>query len=215
MFEFVMASGNLPYTFGILLILGFALVEGVGLLVGMSIASWVDELTPFDLDIDVNADATAIPGFMAFLGWLCLSKLPLLVWIILFVSHFSISGFLLNYLWLNFFGEILNRSISLLPAFISAMYLTHLIGGWVVKIMPNTTTDAVSVSSFHGAIAVLTQDGCKVGRPVEAKLKDGAGTQQQVLVELQTTDVELNSGSEVILDTQDERGIWLVIPFHN
>lgn len=215
MFEFVTATGNLPFTFSILLVLGIALIEGVGLLVGLSLMSWLDELTPFDLDIDADADATSVPGLMAFLGWLCLSKLPLLVWLILFLSSFSIVGFVLNYVWLAVSGEILWRSISVVPALLGAMYLTHLIGGWISKVMPNTTTDALSVNSFQGSIAVLTQDGCRAGRPVEAALKDDAGTQQHVLVEIQQQGIELNTGAEVVLSDQDNRGVWLAIPFHD
>lgn len=215
MLEFISATGNLPYTFGILLVIGFALIEGVGLLVGLSIMSWLDELTPFEIDVDTDADATSVPGLTAFLGWLCLSKLPLLVWLILFISSFSIVGYVLNYVWLNLSGDILWRSISIIPALIGAMCLTHLFGGAIAKIMPNTTTDALSVASFHGAVAVLMQDGCRAGRPVEASLTDDAGTQQQVLVELLQEGIELNTGAEVILSEQDERGIWSVIPFHN
>lgn len=219
MFEFFTATGNLPYTFGLFLVLGIALLEGVGILIGLSLMSWLDELTPFDLDVDTDADATAVPGLMAFLGWLCFSKLPLLVWLVLFISNFAIAGLVLNYLWMSFTGEILWRSISALPALLSAMYLTHLFGGTISKVMPNTTTDAVSVDSFQGAVAVLTQDGCRVGRPVEASLTDSFGTQQHILVEIEKDQiekgqVELNTGDQVVLSEQDERGIWHVIPLH-
>ncbi|UAA39574.1 DUF1449 family protein [Paraneptunicella aestuarii] len=213
MFEFFTATGNLPYTFGLFLVLGIALIEGVGLLIGLSVMSWIDELTPFDLDVDADADVTAVPGFMAFLGWLCLSKLPLLVWLILFIGNFSVAGYIINYFWLNLTGDILWQAISVVPALLAAMYLTHLLGGWIAKIMPNTTTDAVSVESFQGTVAVLVQDGCRKGRPVEASMHDSFGTQQQVLVELVQEHLELNTGAQVVLTELDERGIWRVIPF--
>lgn len=212
MYEFFVSVNNQPYTFGLLFIIGLALLEGVGLLVGLSVMSWLDELTPFDIDINADANATSVPGLTAFLGWICLSRLPLLIWLILFITCFVISGFSLNYFWLTISQSLLWITVSLPLSLLIAMFGTHFFGNQLVKIMPTTSSDAVSEFSFSGVVAELTQNGCARGKPVEAIFIDSNGTAQQVLVELMNNNVTLNKGDKVVLSEADERGIWLGVP---
>jgi len=212
MYEFFMAAQNQPYTFGLLFILGLALLEGVGLLVGLSLMGWLDDITPFDIDANTDASATSVPGLTAFLGWLCLSRLPLLIWLILFTTCFVVSGYSINYLWLNLSQSLLWIAISVPLSLLLAVYCTHLLGKQLAKVMPTTTSDAVSEFSFSGAVAELTQNGCTKGRPVEASFVDNMGTVQQVLVQLMDDSVTLNQGDKVVLSEADDRGIWLGVP---
>ncbi|WP_354623275.1 hypothetical protein [Psychromonas sp. MME2] len=95
MLTFFLADFNLPYSFALALVIGIACLEGIGLLIGLSIAAFIDELFSIDFNIDSELPTG---GLSAILGWLFLHQLPLLVWLLLFLCSFGMVGVTLNYL---------------------------------------------------------------------------------------------------------------------
>ena len=66
-----------PFGVAFALIVGIALVEGLGMLISLSPSNWLDDLLP-----DVHGDS----GLDRVLGWLHLGKVPSLVLLVLFLT---------------------------------------------------------------------------------------------------------------------------------
>ena len=69
------------------LIVGIALVEGLGMLISLSPSNWLDDLLP-----DVHGDS----GLDRVLGWLHLGKVPSLVLLVLFLTGYAVFGYSLQ-----------------------------------------------------------------------------------------------------------------------
>lgn len=212
MLEFISHSANTPFTLSLFIVLAFALFEGVGLVVGLSIMGWLDDISPFEMDVDL--DAGDVTGTEALVAWLCLNRLPIFVWLLLFCTAFAVTGLVANYLALQFaLSALLPLMVSTPVALVGALLACRYLGSGLAKLMPNIETSAMSQSSFSGVAAVLNHDNCRQGRPVEATLTDEGGTEQSVLVEPQDPRSVFNRGDRVILLAEDERGIWSIIPY--
>ncbi|MCG8592556.1 MAG: YqiJ family protein, partial [Proteobacteria bacterium] len=88
MLEFLAAPQNLPFTVALCVMLGIAILEGVGTLLGAGLSSLLDSLVgEIDFDVDADADVDADvhgPGhvggglFTGLLGWLRFGRVPVM-----------------------------------------------------------------------------------------------------------------------------------------
>ena len=81
----------------------------------------------------------------------------------------------------------------------AALPTTRYLGLSIAKVMPKEETDAVSRSSFVGAIATIIRGEAERGKPAEAKLRDVNGTTHYILVEPDQPGVKFAQGNEVLL----------------
>ena len=95
MLDFVLADYNLLFTCSICFVFILAFIEGLGLLIGFSLMNALDQLTPIDLNTEIDLTEG---GLTALLGWLCLNRLPLLIWLVILLTSFGLFGYCLNYL---------------------------------------------------------------------------------------------------------------------
>lgn len=205
MIEFLLLDANSAFTVALCIMLGLALLEILGVLLGLSAMSWVDELSPFEVDIDASVGGVS--------SWLCLNKLPLYVWIVLFCTLFGLSGLITNYFSLLFTATTLPTFASQIIAVVATFVVMPTIANPIAKILPNVQTDAVSDNSFSGCLAIVSQDNCRVERPVEARFTDAKGTEQHVLVIPSSDEQTFQRDQEVVLVDKNEQGFWIAIPY--
>jgi len=203
LFSFFISDFNLLYSCAIFFVIGLALLEGIGLLIGLSVAGALDDLFSFDVDIDATLPSGGLSGI---LGWLYLSRLPVLVWLILFLTSFGIAGLSLNYL------VVLPTLLSFPIALVAATFSCRILGRQIASIIPTNESSAISSHSFAGKIATITVGKARKGYAAEAVLNDDFHQKHYLMVEPEQQGDEFVQGTKVILIEKLPRS-WLAIEF--
>lgn len=219
-----------PFTIALLVMAFIALLEVVGLLFGVAVSNLVDSALPemdFEADLEVEAELSgtgapldvdgpsapnaASPGpFSQLLSWLCVGKVPILILLAAFLMGFGLTGLIVQTTLDGAFGFYLPSLIVATGALFVALPVTRHLGLAVSRAMPKEETDAVSLDTFVGRIAIIVRGDAKIDLPAEAKLKDSAGTTQYVLVAPDEADRVLPQGSEILL-VQREGAVFRAI----
>lgn len=209
MFTFLLADMNLLYTLAISIVLLFLFLELLGLIVGISLLELLDNISP----IDANSSLPITDGGVSnLLDWLCLTKLPMLVWLIIALTHFAIIGYSINYAVLTSL-EWQPQLIFILPTTVFfTLIMTHFVGSAFAQIIPNNETTAVSTSTFIGKAAKITIGTASSGNPAEALLLDDFNQKHYIMVEPEFEKEYLPKGTEVVI-VEKLNGTWLAIPF--
>lgn len=205
MISFFLADFNLLYSGALCFVLFLALLEGVGSLIGLSIASALDDIFSIDIDVDIDA-GLASGGLSGVLGWLYLHRLPFLVWLILFLTSFGVIGLTSNYIYI--LPNLISLPITLLMTFFSC----RLLGKQIAIIMPKNESSAVSSHSFSGKIATITIGKGTKGNATEAVLHDEFNQKHYVLVEPEQSDQVFLPGMKVLL-IEKANNSWLATAF--
>lgn len=225
MTEFLLAQGNLPFTIALAVMAGIALLEAVGTLLGLSSsAGHSGDVSGPDLDAhpdlghpelhldghpdldghagvhgDAHAEAHGASAIGRFLGWLGLGRLPAMVWLVVFLTSFGLTGLVLQMLIRKLAGGLLPAGAAAPVALFLCLPMVRVSGGVLARILPRDETSAVPAESFVGSLAVVTLGTARHGQPAEAKLKDIHGKTHYVLVEPESGSEELETGSQVLL----------------
>lgn len=211
MIEFLLADFNLPYAIAIAFVILLALIEGLGLIIGLSLMNVLDQFTAIDIDAEVDVSSG---GLTSVLGWLCINKMPLLVWLVLISSSFGISGYTLNYIQLLSINLILPTYITLISAIILAIYLTKIFSKPLVKILPKNESSAQSNTSFIGLVGKITIGKASFENPAEAMIYDSFNQKHYLMVAPESEQEVFIEGSEVVLLEKLEN-YWLATALTN
>jgi len=211
MYEFLFADINTGFAIALSVVAILGLLEGIGMLIGLSVMNIMDQFSPFELDVEIDTDISA-NGLTPLLGWLYLNKLPLLVWAVLFLTSFSIAGYTFNFVLLGTLSATLPTFIAYIFAFILAIFMTRLIGKPLAVILPKNESSAVSNHSFTGLVAKITIGTAKKNSPAEAVLVDQYNQKHYVLVAPDDSNDTFNQSEEVVL-VEKTSNFWLAVKF--
>jgi Protein of unknown function (DUF1449) len=184
------ADQNLPFGIGFALIVGIAVVEGVGMLVSMSPSNFLDNLVP-----DVAGDS----GLDRVLGWLHLGKVPALVILLLFLTGYTVFGYSLQMVSHGLFGNYLPVWIAGLLAVPSGLATVRGLGALVAHIIPRDETSSVSEQTLLGRVGVIVTGAAKRGLAAQARVKDSLGRTHYLMVEPDLDDEVLDEGTHVLI----------------
>ena len=202
-----------PFSVALIIMAGLAALEILGLILGTGFSSLFDSVAPdvdldIDLDLDADIDGPDMPDLDGagplthFFSWLSVGKVPILVLLVAFLTSFGLIGLIGQHTIKSIFGFYLHGALAAGGAFFLALPVTRHLGLAIARIMPKEETDAVSRSTFIGKVATIMRGEARIGQPAEAKLQDGAGTVQYVLVEPDNETDAFIQGDEVILVEQ-------------
>jgi len=211
MYEFLFADINTGFAIALSIVAILGLLEGIGMLIGLSVMNLMDQFSPFELDVEIDTDISA-NGLTPLLGWLYLNKLPLLVWAVLFLTSFSIAGYTFNFVLLGTFSATLPTFIAYIFAFTLAIFMTRLIGKPLALILPTNESSAVSNHSFTGLVAKITIGTAKKNSPAEAVLVDQFNQKHYVLVAPDDSNDIFNQSEDVVL-VEKTANYWLAVKF--
>jgi hypothetical protein len=215
MIELLGAEQNLPFTVALAVMLGIALLEVVGTLMGLGFSNLLDTLLPdidvdldvdmdadvdVDADVDLHADVTHLPGvFTGVLSWLRIGQVPLLVLLVIFLTAFGLIGIIGQSVLAESIGFMIPASVAWVPALFCALPVVRFTGGWIARVMPKEETSAVSQEAFIGRIATIVLGTTKVGEPSEARLHDEHGRSHYVMVEPDIEGDSFTHGDPVLI----------------
>lgn len=200
MADFLLTQANLPFTLSLAFVLILGAFEALLLCVGYSLVGALDDWAPSDVDVGSHgAGPSEVNGLTEIATWLCLDRLPLLIWFVLVLISFSITGYISNYLSLAISHELLPQSATLPIALFVTAFSCRYTGALVGRILPKNESSAVSTDGLLGSVGTVTL-GCAIkGNPSEALVKDHHQQKHYVLVEPELVGIEFNSGTQVVL----------------
>lgn len=184
------APQNLPFGIGFALIVGIALIEGLGMLISMSPSNILDNLLP-----DIHGDS----GLDRVLGWLHVGKVPALVLLLLFLSGYTVFGYSLQVVANGLFGGYLPAWLAGLLAVPAGMATVRGLGSLIAHIIPRDETSVVSEQSLIGRVGVIVSGGARRGLAAQAKVKDSHGRSHYLMVEPDIDDEIFDEGTQVLI----------------
>lgn len=210
MIEFLLADYNVYYAATLIFVVMLALIEGLGLIIGLSLMSALDDF--FSLDVDADIDVTT-GGLTSVWGWLCLNKLPVLIWLVIFFASFGVAGYTINYLTLTVFSSLLPVFIGIFCAVFVAVFFTKFLSTPLAKLLPKNESSAQSNQSFVGLVGRITVGKASFENPAEAVIYDSFNQKHYVLVAPEFKEEEFKQGSEIVLLKKLE-SYWLAAAFN-
>lgn len=208
MSEFLILSQNLPYTISLGLMLAIALLEGAGLILGIGIFSFLDNLLPdIDIDLDTNVPDGVLTSFM---GWMNFGRVPLLVIAVCFLAIFGLFGLIGQYLVFSSFGFLTPLLVSLPLVFLISLPITKSFTNFVHKVMPKDESSALSLEDFIGKSAIITLGKATFNSPAEAKVTDKYGQSHYFMVEPEEENVVFEQGESVLLSKINSHGFYAI-----
>ncbi|WP_271439808.1 YqiJ family protein [Pontixanthobacter luteolus] len=189
---------NMPFAIalGIMALLGVLQVVGIG--------SFDADV---DLDLDAGPDANAVSGSAGIGGaittLLGLGRVPLLVWLIVFLLLFALIGLSIQAFAADLTGSPLYSWLAALFSFGASVPATSLIVRPLARIIPQDETTAVSLDSLVGRRAKITNGRSAAGYPARASVRDRHGHVHYVMVEPHEGSSEMHEGDELLIVRRD------------
>ncbi|MGD8567211.1 MAG: YqiJ family protein [Gammaproteobacteria bacterium] len=212
MTQLITASENLPFTVALAVMFGIALLEGITTVFGAGISAVLDTLLP-DMDFDVDLDGSEIrtPNALSrLLGWFRVGRVPVLMLLVIFLTAFGLLGLGIQSVTHGIIGAYAPGWLASIPAVVLATPMVRLFGGLLERFMPKDETEAVSMDSFVGRIALITLGKAEQGSPAQARLKDRFGKSHYIMVEPDSDNVVFEQGEQVLL-IQKASSVFLAI----
>ena len=226
MLELLLAPQNQPFTVAITLMVLIALLEGVGTLLGAGIFSFLDALIP-DIDGDLNVGAVEASGadslgdinapeagsagaLSRFLGWLRIGKVPVLMLLIIFLTAFGISGYMIQGLAAGTAGVFLPSWLAAGLACLASFPVVRTGALALEKLLPRMESSAVSPESFIGRMATITIGTATSDMAAEARLMDQHGQAHYIHVKPEAGHAELSPGVPLLVVRQED-GVFIAI----
>ena len=213
MVDFLLTQANLPFTLSLSFVLILGAFEALSMCIGYSLVGALDDWAPSDVDMDSNGERLGeVSGLTEIAAWLCLDRLPLLIWFALVLISFSITGYISNYISLATSHELLPQSVTLPIALFFTALSCRYVGALVARILPKNGSCAVSIDGLLGSVGTVTI-GCAIkGNPSEALVKDQYQQKHYVLVEPELPGIEFSRGTQVVL-LRREGTVWSAARF--
>jgi hypothetical protein len=204
---FLVAQANVPFSIALAIVVLMGMFELIAMIAGLSIFSALENWLSLDLDADVDT-SVSVTGMTGLLGWLCLNRLPLLIWFVLALSSFAIAGYVINFISLQLSAGLLPQLFSVPFALILTCISSHYIGNGIANILPKNETSAVSIDTLVGCVGTITQGRSIKGMPTEALVRDAFEQKHYVLVEPEEAGIAFATGVNVVLLARKGK-VWI------
>jgi hypothetical protein len=184
MFEFALATENIPFAIAMSLMLIIGIFEGVGVILGMGLSDVLDSFIPdFEIDTDLEVGEVGSQNALSrLLGWLRVGKVPVLMLLVILLFFFGVIGYSINFLADGLFGFLLPAIVAAPVAFVLSLPCTRAGAGVLQWAMPKDESNAVSTDTFIGRVAHITLGTAREEMAAEAKVQDQYGTPHYIRV---------------------------------
>lgn len=196
-----------PFAIAIMLMLMLFVLEVVAFFIG-GVNDWVDGLLPDGLTDpthpEIGLDAVDAGGFVRFLSWLYVGRVPLLMLIVVFLAVFGLSGFILQSLVFAIFGLYLPSIIAVIVVLALCVPCLRVCGAILYKILPKDETTAIDASELIGRVGVIVIGNATQDKSAQVKVKDTHGQTHYVMA-FADNDETLAQGDSVLLVAKDDK----------
>jgi hypothetical protein len=193
----LLEAHNMPFAAALLVMLLLAIIQAVGLGDMLGGADAEIEAEPgIAPDGDSAVPGGMIDGLFTLLG---IGRVPLTIWLALFLLLFAGIGVGLQSLAAALTGAPLDRLLAAALAGIAALPVTGALVRPLGRILPQDETSAVPLEVLLGRRATITDGIARSGSPARARALDHHGHPHHVMVEPHEAASELHAGDEVLL----------------
>ncbi len=208
----LLADYNLPFAiaFGLMVLALVLQVIGLG---DFDFGGDVE----LDLDLDApdfNADAVEAPsaGFGgALLTLLGLGRVPLMVWLMVFLLLFTVVGMGIQVFATELTGNPLYPWLAALFSGGTTLPLTAMLVRPLGNLLPQDETSAVGLGSLVGRRGTVTTGTAERGSPARTKVRDRHGHAHYVMLEPHEDASIIHQGDEVLL-VRREGSVFFGVP---
>lgn len=188
MIELLSEPSNLPFSVALAVMLALAAFQIVGLgdLLG----------TDGDADADLDADAALDAGLLSLLG---IGRLPFLMWLMLLLGIFGVTGLLGQELVASLTGHPLTAWLMGPLAALCALPATGLVARPLGRVLPHDETSAINLASLVGREAQIVIGTAAQGSPARARVHDIHGQAHHVMLEPDNAGQHFVTGEKVLL----------------
>lgn len=212
MWELFIHPSNLIFSVCLSLMLLLGIVECLLLIVGTTSQGFLDQFIPDQLlethhpDFNLDADQSY---WVQLLDWLYLGRIPVLVWLIIFLTTYALFGFIVQGIYFTFTAQHLPIWIIAPASLILCMPIIRMVAAFIAKILPQDETTAIRLDELIGLNADIILGDAKLNYPAQAKVKDQHGQTHYILVEPET-DITFSQGQRVVLTHKTKIGFQAI-----
>ncbi|MBC9230403.1 YqiJ family protein [bacterium SPL81] len=209
--DLITHPSNIVFSISLMLCLFIGVLELILLMFGGS-TSFFDQFLPDSLT-DVNhAEVSAEHSeglFTQLLEWLYIGKVPLLIWLIIFLTVYSLTGLIIQDIFYQFTEHYLSAWIIAPACLFLCMPIVRFSAALIAKIIPKDETTAIQIDDLIGRTAQIVLGEAKPNSPAQAKVKDQFGQIHYILVEPEL-DLVFHQGQDVILTQRTKIGFQAI-----
>ncbi|WP_294287953.1 YqiJ family protein [uncultured Sphingomonas sp.] len=179
MLDFLGASQNVLFSAAIVLMLLIGIVQAIG-------------FAPVDHGFDADLDSDL-------LSWLGVGRVPLLVFLVLYLACFGLAGLIGQQLSHDWLGALQPLWIAAPAAAVVALPATALAVRAVGAVIPQDHTTAIPVDDLIGRAATIQVGRATPGSPARARVVDHFGQAHHLMVEPDNPGQTFEEGEAVLL----------------
>lgn len=212
MWELFTAPSNIIFSISLCLMFLLGLLECLMLVVGSTTQGFLDQFVPDSLleadhpDFELHPDQSI---FVQILDWLYIGRIPVLVWLIIFLTIYSMFGFFCQALFYHFTQSYLSLWIIAPATLFLCMPLVRVCSAVIAKILPKDETTAIHSDELIGLTAEIILGVAKPNYPAQAKVKDQFGQIHYILVEPESEQF-FQQGQFVVLTQRTNQGFQAI-----
>lgn len=202
---------NIVFSVSLCLMFLFGIFEIALVMIGGSSHGVLEQFLPDDAS---TADLAADPDASAFskvLDWMYWGRVPLFVWLIVFLTVYSLSGFMIQGLMWHFTTMTFSAWLISPACLFLCMPLVRISTQFLAKILPQDETDAIYSEELIGRTAVIVLGRAKPNSPAQARVYDQYGHPHYVMVEPEQN-IIFEQGESVVLTQKTKIGFQAVAP---
>ena len=215
MWELATHSSNVVFSICIALVFMFGVLETLLLCFFGGSQGFLEQFLPDNSSIkdpDVNF-AEPQGAIQHVLDWLYIGRLPLLIWFIIFLTIYGLSGLLIQALFQKLTDAYLNAWIIVPACLFLVMPLVRFTAKILEKFLPKDETTAIYSEQLIGRSALIILGNARMNSPAQGKVYDQFNQVHYVLLEPEE-DIVLQQGETVILTQQTKVGFKAILDKH-
>lgn len=208
MWELLTHPSNIFFSISLCLLFFLGTLEIVLLFLGSGSQGLLDQFLSEDLssskDVNVHIDGDS-SLFSLILDWLYIGRIPLLVWFIIFLTTYSLTGLITQAIYHQFLNSFVSAWIIAPICLFIAMPIVRYSAMIISKFLPQDETTAIYSHELIGRHATIILGKAQINSPAEAKVIDQHAQTHYVLVEPELDEV-FNQGDTVLLTEKTTLG---------
>jgi len=188
------------------------IIECLLLIIGSTSQGFLDQFIPDQLlesqhpDVNLNAEHSF---FVQFLDWLYLGRIPVLIWLIIFLTVYALFGFIVQTIFFQFTQNYFSIWVIAPASLFLCMPIVRICAAVIAKILPKDETTAIHSDELIGRTAHIILGEAKRNYPAQAKVIDQFGQTHYILVEPEL-DIIFQQGQRVILTQRTQVGFQAI-----
>jgi membrane protein implicated in regulation of membrane protease activity len=210
--DLLLSGSYQPFIVAGLIMTGLVVIETASLIVGFSLSHFIEQSLEPETFGGYHAEVGELGFLGSLMGWINAGRVPLLIFIIVWLSGFSAAGFIVQTLAMSIFAP-LPLLVASLIAFCLAAPATRFTTGLVSYIVPRDETYAVSNDDLIGRVAEVTLGPLDQGPAGRVKVQDTHGNWHFPMAKAAEGHAPIHIGTHVLLvDRRDATFIVIHAP---